>query len=93
LLEKSKIPNYYDVLGVNQNASLQEIKKAYKLKALKYHPDKNPSNKTAQEKFQLVNEAHTTLIDETTRAQYDHSLGIVKNGGAIRKKNKTRKRK
>ncbi|WP_459540944.1 molecular chaperone DnaJ [Negativicoccus succinicivorans] len=64
--------NYYDVLGVNKNASADEIKKAYRKMARKYHPDLNKDDpKTAEAKFKEVNEAYETLSDESKRAQYD----------------------
>lgn len=63
--------NYYDLLGVSKNADLKEIKKAYKKLALKYHPDRNPDNKEAEEHFKKINEAASVLTDETKRAQYD----------------------
>ena len=64
--------NYYDVLGVNKDASADEIKKAYRKMARKYHPDLNKDDpKTAEAKFKEVNEAYETLSDESKRAQYD----------------------
>ena len=63
--------DYYEVLGVDKNASADEIKKAYRKMAMKYHPDKNPGDKEAEEKFKEANEAYEVLSDETKRATYD----------------------
>lgn len=63
--------DYYEVLGVARNASLEEIKQAYRKLALKYHPDKNPNNKVAEEKFKEATEAYEVLCDEDKRRQYD----------------------
>jgi molecular chaperone DnaJ len=63
--------NYYDILGVNKNASDDEIKKAYRSLAKKYHPDLNPGNAEAAEKLKEVNEAYGVLSDKTKRQNYD----------------------
>ncbi|MDO5536541.1 MAG: molecular chaperone DnaJ [Desulfovibrionaceae bacterium] len=63
--------DYYDVLGVSRNASPDELKKAYRTLALKYHPDRNPDNKEAEEKFKEASEAYQVLSDENKRARYD----------------------
>jgi len=63
--------DYYKVLGVSQNATLEEIKKAYRRLANTYHPDKNPGNKEAEEKFKEINEAYEVLSDKDKRRQYD----------------------
>lgn len=63
--------DYYEVLGVPKNASDDEIKKAYRKLAVKYHPDKNPGDKEAEEKFKEINEAHDVLSDKQKRARYD----------------------
>lgn len=63
--------DYYEVLGVEKSASADEIKKAYRKMAMKYHPDKNPGDKEAEEKFKEANEAYEVLSDETKRATYD----------------------
>ncbi len=63
--------NYYDILGVNKNASDDEIKKAYRSLAKKYHPDLNPGNNEAAEKLKEVNEAFSVLSDKTKKQNYD----------------------
>ncbi len=63
--------NYYDILGVNKNASDDEIKKAYRSLAKKYHPDLNPGNAEAAEKLKEVNEAYGVLSDKTKKQNYD----------------------
>ncbi len=63
--------NYYDILGVARDASNDEIKKAYRKMARQYHPDLNPGDKVAEEKFKALGEAYEVLSDTTKRAQYD----------------------
>lgn len=63
--------DYYKVLGVSKEASLSEIKKAYRKLARKHHPDVNPNDSTAQEKFQQINEAYEVLSDAEKRKKYD----------------------
>ena len=63
--------DYYEVLGVSKDASADDIKKAYRKAAMKYHPDRNPGDKTAEEKFKEAGEAYEVLSDEDKRARYD----------------------
>lgn len=63
--------DYYKALGVDKSASTQEIKKAYRKMAMKYHPDRNKDNKAAEEKFKQVNEAYAVLSDAEKKQQYD----------------------
>lgn len=63
--------DYYEVLEVSRTASIEEIKKAYRRLAMKYHPDKNAGNKEAEEKFKELSEAYEVLSDENRRRQYD----------------------
>ena len=73
--------DYYEVLGVNKDASDDEIKKAYKKMAIKYHPDRNPGNKEAEDKFKEAAEAYDVLRDPQKRQQYDQ-FGHAGLGGA-----------
>ena len=63
--------DYYEVLGVSRTASDEEIKKAYRAKALQYHPDKNQGNAAAEEMFKKINEAYSVLSDSKKRTDYD----------------------
>lgn len=63
--------DFYQTLGVAKSASADEIKKAYRKLAMQYHPDKNPGNKKAEEKFKTISEAYDVLSDETKRKNYD----------------------
>ena len=76
--------DYYEILGISQSASDQEIKSAYRRQAVKYHPDKNPGDRSAEEKFKEAAEAYSVLGDPQKRAQYDrfgHS-SVSGSGGA-----------
>lgn len=67
----SEKQDYYDLLGVDKSASADEIKKAYRKKAMQYHPDKNPGDATAEAKFKEANEAYEVLSDADKKARYD----------------------
>ena len=73
--------DYYDILGVNKSASKDEIKKAYRTTAFKYHPDKNPGDKAAEEKFKEASEAYSVLSDDKKKANYDQFGHAAFEGG------------
>ena len=76
--------DYYEVLGVAKNATADEIKKAYRKKAVQYHPDRNPGDKEAEEKFKEAAESYDVLSDADKRAKYDkwgHNMGPAGFGG------------
>ncbi|MBS1548611.1 MAG: J domain-containing protein [Bacteroidetes bacterium] len=75
--------DYYEVLGISKGASADEIKKAYRKMAIKYHPDKNPGNKEAEDKFKEAAEAYEVLSDDNKKARYDQygHAGMGGNGG------------
>ena len=74
--------DYYEVLGVARNANADEIKKAYRKAAIKYHPDKNPGDKEAEEKFKEAAEAYDVLSNPEKRARYDQFGHAGMNGAA-----------
>ena len=76
--------DYYDILGVSKTASSDELKKAYRKVAMKYHPDRNPDNKEAENKFKEAAEAYSILNDENKRSQYDRfgHAGVSSPGGS-----------
>src|ERR671910_608641 len=63
--------DYYEVLGIKRDAKPEEVKKAYRRMARKYHPDVNPGDKSAEERFKKITEAHDVLSDEKKRKVYD----------------------
>lgn len=73
--------DYYKILGVDKSASTDEIKSAYRKLAMKYHPDRNPDNKTAEDKFKEATEAYEVLGDNEKRTQYDQFGHAGMNGG------------
>ncbi len=75
--------DYYEVLEITKTASTEEIKKAYRKMAIKYHPDKNPGDKSAEDKFKEAAEAYEILSDDNKRARYDQfgHAGVSGNGG------------
>lgn len=68
--------NYYNILGVEYSATENEIKKAFRKKALKFHPDKNPDNKDVEEIFKSINDAYEVLSDNEKRKKYNISIGV-----------------
>jgi len=74
--------DYYEILGVGKSSSTDEIKKAYRKVAMQYHPDRNPGDKSAEEKFKEAAEAYEILSDTDKKAQYDRygHAGVSGNG-------------
>jgi molecular chaperone DnaJ len=74
--------DYYDILGISKGSSVEDIKKAYRKTAMQYHPDRNPGDKAAEEKFKEAAEAYEILSDSDKRAQYDRfgHAGVSNNG-------------
>ena len=70
-MSDEKKRDYYEVLGVEKSASTDDIKKAYRKKALQYHPDRNPGDKEAEAKFKECNEAYEVLSNDEKRSRYD----------------------
>ena len=76
--------DYYEILGISKGASAAEIKKAYRKKAIQYHPDKNPDDKDAEEMFKKAAEAYEVLSDDNKRARYDqYGHAAFENGGGF----------
>ncbi|MGC9219884.1 MAG: molecular chaperone DnaJ [Solirubrobacteraceae bacterium] len=74
-------PDYYKILGVGKNATDEEIKKAYRKLARRYHPDRNPGDSQAEERFKRISEAHDVLSDPDKRRDYDRGPGFAGFGG------------
>ena len=83
--------DYYEVLGVDKNATAEELKKAYRKMAIKYHPDKNPGDDEAVKKFREITEAYEILGDEKKRKEYDNKRKFK--NGQENNKNKNLKNK
>src|SRR6202161_2240762 len=74
-------PDYYKTLGVDKKATPEEIKKAYRKLARQYHPDTNPDDKQAEERFKEISQANDVLGDPDKRKQYDSGSGAFASGG------------
>src|SRR4051812_13427376 len=74
--------DYYELLGVSRSAQLDEIKKSYRKLAVQFHPDKNPGDKAAEEKFKEISEAYEVLSDTQKRQMYDQFGHAANAGGA-----------
>ena len=77
--------NYYSILGVDESASPEEIKKSFRKLSMKFHPDKNPGNSEAEEKFKEISQAYDTLSDTDKKKEYDFTrkFGIGGGGGSV----------
>src|SRR5690606_8962599 len=75
--------DYYEVLGVSRDATADEIRKAYRQAALKHHPDRNPGDPTAEQRFKEASEAYSVLSDEQKRAAYDRFGHAGLNGAGV----------
>ena len=87
---RTAVINYYEILGVSNNASPEEIKKEFRRLARRYHPDLNPGDKTAEEKFKQINEAYDILSDDTKRQQHDSQLFTAGKRRFVRTPNQNR---
>ena len=74
--------DYYEVLGISKGASAAEVKKAYRKKAIEFHPDKNPGDSAAEESFKKAAEAYEVLSDPDKKARYDQFGHAAFEGGA-----------
>ena len=80
--------DYYEILGISKNATTAEVKKAYRKKAIEFHPDKNPGDAKAEEMFKTAAEAYEVLSDQDKRARYDRfGHQAFENGGLRRRRN------
>ena len=69
--------DYYKILNINKNSKEEDIKKAYRKLAIKYHPDKNKNNKESENKFKEINEAYEVLSDENKKRNYDSKTSFL----------------
>src|SRR3954464_2110406 len=78
--------DYYEVLGVTKTAAPEEVKRAYRKLAVKFHPDKNPDDPQAEDKFKELGEAYDVLMDEEKRAAHDRfgHAAVAQGGGGFR---------
>ena len=80
--------DYYEVLGVNRDATEDDLKKSYRRLAMKWHPDRNPGNKDAEEKFKAASEAYDVLSDDKKRGEYDEMRSLFGSGAFRRGANR-----